>query len=95
MKKSIMEKDDLWSTEHFPGCHKHHIFGGANRKLSEQDGLFIYLTPELHNMSNKGIHFNKTFMDYAHSVGQLSWMRYYKKSKEEFIKRYGKNYLDN
>lgn len=93
MKKSIMEKDDLWSTEHFTGCHKHHIFGGANRKLSEQDGLFIYLTPELHNMSDKGIHFNKTFMDYAHSVGQLSWMRYYKKTKEEFIARYGRNYL--
>ena len=77
----------------FTGCHKHHIFGGANRKLSEQDGLFVYLTPELHNMSDKGIHFNKTFMDYAHSIVQLSWMKYYKKSKEEFIARYGRNYL--
>lgn len=93
MKKSIMLKDDLWSTEYFPGSHKHHIFGGANRKLSEQDGLFIYLTPKLHNMSDKGIHFNKTFMDYAHSVGQTSWIKYYNKTKEEFIARYGKNYL--
>ena len=47
------------------------------------------------SISDRGIHFNKTFMDYAHSIGQLSWMKYYKKSKEEFIKRYGKNYLDN
>lgn len=93
MKKSIMQKDDLWSTEHFIGFHKHHIFGGANRKLSEQDGLFIYLTPELHNMSNEGIHFNKSFMEYAHKIGQESWMRYYHKTKEEFIERYGKNYL--
>jgi hypothetical protein len=91
--KSIMPKDDLWSTEKFTGSHKHHIFGGANRELSEEDGLFIYLTPEMHNMSDKGIHFNKTFMEYAHSIGQLSYMQYYNKTKEEFIARYGKNYL--
>lgn len=93
MKKSIMPKDDLWSTEYFPGSHKHHVFGGANRKLSEQDGLFIYLPPELHNMSDKGIHFNKTFMDYAHSVGQQAWMQHYNKTTEDFIAKYGKSCL--
>ena len=93
MKKSIMPKDDLWSTEHFEGSHKHHVFGGANRKLSEKDGLYFYLRPEMHNMSDKGIHFNKDFMDYAHKVGQLAWQEYYNKTKEDFIKRYGRNYL--
>lgn len=93
MKKSIMPKDDLWSTEYFEGSHKHHVFGGANRKLSEQDGVFIYLPPELHNMSDKGIHFNKTFMDYAHSIGQIAWMQHYNKTKEDFIKKYGKSYI--
>lgn len=93
MKKSIMPKDDLWNTEYFEGSHKHHVFGGANRKLSEQDGLFIYLPPELHNMSDKGIHFNKAFMDYAHSVGQIAWMQHYNKTKEDFIKKYGKSYI--
>ena len=93
MKKSIMPKDDLWSTEHFEGSHKHHVFGGANRKLSEKDGLYFYLKPEMHNMSDKGIHFNKDFMDYAHKVGQLAWQEYYNKTKEDFIQRYGKNYL--
>ena len=93
MKKSIMPKDDLWSTEHFEGSHKHHVFGGANRKLSEKDGLYFYLKPEMHNMSDKGIHFNKDFMDYAHKVGQLAWQEYYNKTTEDFIARYGKNYL--
>ena len=88
-----MPKDDLWSTEHFEGSHKHHVFGGANRKLSEKDGLYFYLKPEMHNMSDKGIHFNKDFMDYAHKVGQLAWQEYYNKTKEDFIQRYGKNYL--
>lgn len=93
MKKSIMPKDDLWSTEHFEGSHKHHVFGGANRKLSEKDGLYFYLRPEMHNMSDKGIHFNKDFMDYAHKVGQLAWQEYYNKTTKDFIKRYGRNYL--
>lgn len=93
MKKSIMPKDDFWSIEHFNGCHKHHVFGGSNRKRSEKDGLFIYLTPEMHNMSDKGIHYNSDFMDYAHRVGQQAWQDYYNKSKDDFIKEYGKNYL--
>lgn len=93
MKQSIMPKDKRWSTEYFKGSHKHHVFGGANKKLSEKDGLFIYLIPEMHNMSNAGIHFNKEFMDYAHKVGELAWMQHYNKTIEDFISRYGKNFL--
>ena len=93
MKKSIMPEDDLWSIEYFEGSHKHHVFGGANRKLSEKDGLYFYLKPEMHNMSDKGIHFNKEFMDYAHKIGQKAWQKYYNKTKEDFIARYGKNFL--
>lgn len=93
MKNSIMPKDDRWSIEHFEGSHKHHVFGGANRKLSEKDGLFIYLRPEMHNMSNKGIHFDKNFMEDAHIAGQKAWMKYYNKTEEDFRQRYGRNYL--
>ena len=95
MKKEfcIMPKDNLWQTKRFAGSHRHEVFGGANRQRSIKDGLVIYLTPEMHNMSDKGIHFNRTFMEYAHSVGQQAWMQYYNKTKEDFIKEYGKNYL--
>lgn len=93
MKKSIMPKDDLWEIELRNGLHKHHIFGAANRKLSEEDGLFIYLTPEMHNMSDNGIHFNTAFRDYAQSTAQITWMQHYNKTKEDFIKRYGRSYI--
>ena len=43
MKKSIMPKDMFWRIEKFEGSHKHHVFGGPNRKRSEKDWLFIYL----------------------------------------------------
>ena len=70
------------------------IFGGANRKLSDEDGLFIFLTPQAHNMSNNGIHFDREFDLYAKKKAQKTWMEYYGKTKEDFIRRYGKNYLD-
>ena len=89
MNKSIMPEDLFWSTERFEGSHKHHIFGGPNRKLSEEDGLFIYLTPEMHNMSDKGIHKNITFMRYAQSIAEQTWLAQDKnRTKEDFIKRY-------
>ena len=44
-------------------------------------------------MSDLGIHFDKEFMDYAHKAGQQAWQDYYSKTKEEFIREYGKSYL--
>ena len=90
---SIMPQDIRWSNRYFIGSHKHHIYGGSNRKFSEQDGLFIYLTPEMHNMSNEGIHFNKEFMEYSKRVAEETWCKHYSKTKEDFIRRYGRNYL--
>lgn len=77
---------------HSTNVHKHHIFEGtANRKKSEQDGFYVYLCPRHHNMSNDGVHFNKElnlmFKRQAQTEYELSHTR------EEFIKRYGKNYL--
>ena len=90
----IMPEDLLWETERFYGSHRHECFGGANRKFSIEDGLVIFINPQLHNMGDKGIHYNRDFMDYVHKVAQQTWQNYYGKTKEDFIKRYGKNYLD-
>lgn len=89
----IMKCDVRWSTQRFEGSHKHHIFGGANRKKSDEDGLVIFLKPEDHNMSNKGIHSNKEFDLYAKRKAQLRWMEFYGKTVEQFRKRYGKSWL--
>lgn len=53
----------------------------------------MFLPPEYHNMSNKGIHFDKDFMDYAHKVGEKDWIEHYNKTEEDFIREYGKSYL--
>ena len=71
--------------------HKHHIFGGANRSISEKNGFTVYLCPIHHNMSDYGVHFNKA-LDLQ--LKQLCQKEYEKThTREEFMKLIGKNFL--
>ena len=75
-------------------CHRHEVFfGNPNRQKSIIDGLVVFLTPEMHNMSNRGVHFNREFDLYLKRIGQKAWCEYYRKTDEDFIKEYGRNYL--
>lgn len=73
--------------------HKHHIFGGANRSKSEKDGCWCYLCASHHNMSDKGVHFNKQADLNLKKVCQTAWMVRYNKTTDDFIREYGRNYL--
>lgn len=94
VEKSIMPKDPRYSTERFLGSHRHEIFYGANRKKSIELGLYVFLKPELHNMSKKGVHFDKEFNLYLKKKGQKVAMDFYGWNVEKFIKEFGKNYLE-
>lgn len=90
---SIMPKSLYYSTERFAGSELHHIFyGTANRKLSDEDGLFVFLTPEAHR-GRKGAHFDKDFDLYLKRKAQQAWQDYYGKSEYDFIRRYGRSYI--
>ena len=83
-----------WSNKRFYNSHRHEVFFGVrNRQKSIDDGLVVFLLPELHNMSSKGVHFNKDFDLELKKVGEKVWLNYYNKTINDFIKRYGKNYL--
>ena len=90
----MRDNPPLWRNKRFNGSHRHEVFFGTrNRQKSIEDGLIVFLKPELHNMSNEGVHFNQQFRDYMQKEGQRQWMAYYDKTIDDFIKRYGKNYL--
>ena len=95
MSKSILQdKKECYITKSTINLHKHHIFEGtANRRLSEEDGLWVYLRADYHNMSDYGVHFNKELDLELKKKAQKKWQEFYGKSTEDFIKRYGKNYL--
>ena len=79
---------------------RHHIFGGANRKFSEQDGLVVDLCHKCHNEPPNGVHFNKKRMEYLHKYGQNKWEILAMRNgmteadaRQAFMKRYGRSYL--
>jgi len=74
--------------------HLHHIYAGvANRKLSDEDGCVVYLCA-YHHTGGAGVHFNKKIDLTLKARCEEAWLEEYGKTKEDFIRRYGRNYLD-
>lgn len=93
MKSILQNRKECYVTGRTEGLHKHHVFGGPNRKISEKNGFYIWLIPSLHNLSDKGIHFDKSF---DLSVKRACQREYEKEhSREEFMKLIGRNYLED
>lgn len=83
-----------WRNKRQTGLHRHEVFfGTSNRQKSIEDGVVVFLKPELHNMSKKGVHFNMKFDKELKKIGQQMWQSYYKKTEDDFINRYGRSYL--
>lgn len=93
MKSIIQAKKECYKCETPFNLHKHHIFEGRNRKNSDRDGCWVWLCARHHNMSDEGVHFNKEFEQSLKKEAELKWLEYYNKDIEDFIKRYGRNYI--
>ena len=74
---------------------RHHIFGGANRKLSEKYGLVVYLCgSRCHRDGKYAVHQNRETADMIHRYGQKKAMSENGWTKEEFRKIFGRNYIE-
>lgn len=74
---------------------RHHIYMGlANRKLSEEDGLWVWLCPKCHR-GDWGVHgYHGHEYDLAlKRAGEWAWVHHTGGTIEDFRKRYGKNYI--
>lgn len=88
-----------WRNFRFAGSERHEVFEGrtGNRKKSIEDGLVIFLTPQAHRTGEYSVHKNPKFWKEKLKVQEVAeniWCNYYKKTKENFRERYGKNYLE-
>lgn len=77
----------------------HHIFGGADRKVSEKYGLKVWLCNR-HHTGNVGVHFDAEFAQWLHEVGQQKWEHdriaegmTSGEARERFRKEFRKSYL--
>lgn len=102
MRDSIvidMEYADYDMIDGTPNVERHHIFGGANRELSDEDGLWVPLTQEHHN-GKMSVHMNKEMRVLMQIIGQLAWEKNRvasgiseRAAREMFRKRYGRSLL--
>ena len=73
--------------------HIHEVYFGKNRKKSIEDGCCVYLCGKHHNQSNDGVHFNHSLDQKLKKKMESQWLKHYNKTLEDFIKKYGRNYL--
>ena len=95
MAKSILQSEKVcYVTGSTYNLHKHHIYAGGRRKISEENGFWVYLRGDLHNQSNIGVHGKDGH--YLDMKLKRECQAAYEEthSREEFMELIGKNYLD-
>ncbi len=91
MKSIMQDHKECYLTGSTNDLHKHHVFGGANRSNSEKYGCWIWLRSDWHNMSDRGVHFDRqldlTIKRDTQAKFESIW------GHALFLKVFGKNYL--
>ncbi len=89
----IMPKSKLYSTVRTEiYCERHEVyFSKAYRQKSVNDGLIVFLKRESHR-GTSGVHGKNgdKLNRQLKRLAEKAWTSYYKKTKEEFIERFGK-----
>lgn len=70
---------------------EHHIFGGPNRKHSEETGMKVWLCLDHHTMGPLAVHNCPETMRLMHRIGQQEYEKTH--SRQQFIETFGKSYL--
>lgn len=93
MKSILQTEKECYITGSTYNLHRHHIYAGGRRKISEANGFWVYLTGRLHNQSNEGVH-GKDGHGLDLYLKQACQMKFEEThSREEFMELIGKNYL--
>ena len=74
---------------------KHHVFGGANRKNSEREGLVVYLHHfACHESGPNAVHRNREIDLKLKRAAEKAWLKANEGATiEDFRLIFGKNYL--
>ena len=73
------------------GLERHHVMTGANRGLSEQYGLWVFLCGETCHRGKDGVHQNREKADALKRLAQIAFEA--RHSREEWMQIFRKNYL--
>lgn len=88
----IQEEKECYVCKTTQNLHLHHIYFGKNRKLSDEDGCVCYLCQE-HHTGRSGVHRDYSLDIKLKRVCEEAWLKHNNRTIQDFIKRYGKNYI--
>lgn len=95
MKSIIQDEKRCYFTGYEgPGLHKHHcVHGTANRKLADEDGLWVWLRWDFHiaDSPHRTPHNDAEIDLMLKRTAQKKYEETH--SHEEWMERYGRNYL--
>lgn len=97
-RKSILQKQDrrcflcmlLRGDDSEKLVELHHVFGGPRRRISEAEGLTVYLCAEHHRTGPEAAHRNAEIRGLLQAAAQTIWEKSH--SREEWMQLMGKNY---
>lgn len=87
-------------TDNCPGCdaygthYYHHVFNGAYKTKSEEYGAVEYYCYNCHVLAADSIHNNAELRISLKKKHQERIMKEYDMSVDDFIREFGRNYLD-
>lgn len=74
-----------------PVLHKHHIFMGPLRRISEEQGFFVWLCPECHMTGPHAVHKDYHTCRQLQRLAQEEYERDH--TREEFMDMIGRSFL--
>lgn len=79
-------------SEHAQGTlHKHHVYMGPLRDVSEAEGFFVWLCPQHHEFGQDAVHKNREMSIFLQKETQKAFER--TKTRREFTELTGRSYL--
>lgn len=99
---AVQPKEHKSIIDNYPRCHhcgsevnlqRHHMMKGlAYRYKAEEDGLWCYLCAYCHTFLH-GKDGHELDLQYKQEA-ERAWLKHYKKSVKDWIRRYGKNFIE-
>lgn len=95
--RSILQSERVcYITSRTDHLHEHHIYGGANRKVSEANGFKVWLTYDMHNGNNPAAVHNNPNKGFDLML-KVKCQEIFEQthSREEFMCLIGRNYRED
>lgn len=74
-----------------PVLHKHHIFMGPLRRISEKQGFFVWLCPRCHTIGEHAVHRDYTACRKLQGEAQRAYEKDH--TRAEFMELIGKSFV--